>query len=94
MLEIARLREILIVPGHGVREHLAISARFQECILQLDRLAREVFSIPEVSAIQVALAARIHDVQIVLQVAVAALDHVVHRMGRANESDDGRNRSE
>lgn len=91
LLEIAQLREILVVPGHRVREHLAISARFQDCILQLDRLSREVFLIPEANALHVELAARIHKAQIVLQLAIAVLDHAVQRMERGNESDDGRN---
>lgn len=91
MLEIARLRETFAVLGTGVEEHLAISARFRDCVLRLDRLAREVFLIPGVDALHVALAARIHEVQMILQRAITALDNVVQRPETTNESSNNGN---
>ena len=91
MLEIAQLRETFVVPGTGVEEHLAISARFRDCVLRLNHLAREVFLIQAVDALHVALAARIHEVQMVLQRAIAALNNVVQRLETTNESSNNGN---
>ena len=89
LLEIAQLRETFAVPGTGVEEHLATSTRFRDCVLRLNRLAREVFLIPGVDALHVMLAARIHEVQMVLQRAIAALDNVVQRLETNESSNNG-----
>ena len=92
LLEITHLRESFVVPGTGVEEHLTISARFRDCVLWLDRLAREIFLVPETDDLQMELALRIREVQMVLQRAVAALDNVVQRLETTNESSNDENR--